>query len=179
MRDFFARDLNVIEWQGAIFLEREVYFNEILGTTVSIRGNNTMNTMMKKNCRQCLVAVLLGAGSMAAWAESMLMIYPAAGQSLQQQKQDQYNCHNWSVQQSGYDPSNPPAQTSGQGSGATAKGLLKGGARGAAMGAAIGAIAGDAGKGAAIGATAGGMGGGHEIPQSTGPSPFCVTSRSG
>lgn len=118
-----------------------------------------MNTMMKKIRRQCLVAVLLGTGSMAAWPQSTLMIYPAAGQSPQQQQQDQYNCHNWSVQQSGYDPSNPPAQASGQGSGATAKGLLKGGARGAAMGAAIGAIAGDAGKGAAIGATAGGMGG--------------------
>ena len=106
-----------------------------------------------------ICAFLLGSGTMNASAQS-LMIYPAAGQSPQQQQQDQYNCHSWSVQQSGYDPNNPPAQAAtGLGSGSATKGLLKGGLRGAAMGAAVGAIAGDAGKGAAIGATAGGMGG--------------------
>jgi hypothetical protein len=118
-----------------------------------------MKISYRKIRNTMVCALLLGAGTMNAWAQS-LMVYPAAGQSPQQQQQDQYNCHGWSVQQSGYDPNNPPAQAStGLGSGVAAKGLLKGGARGAAMGAAIGAIAGDAGKGAAIGATAGGMGG--------------------
>ncbi|WP_340123782.1 hypothetical protein [Methylobacter svalbardensis] len=97
--------------------------------------------------------LLLAASSMDAWAQSALMIYPAAGQSPQQQQQDQYQCHRWSVQQSGYDPNNPPAQTSGQAQGGAFKEMLRGGARGAA----IGAIAGDAGNRAAIGATAGGM----------------------
>lgn len=101
-------------------------------------------------------ALLLGAGTMNAWAQS-LMIYPAAGQSPQQQQQDQYNCHGWSVQQSGYDPSNPPAQSSGPSFGSASKETLRGGFRGAAAGAAIGAIAGDAGKGAAIGATGGAL----------------------
>ena len=101
-------------------------------------------------------AVLLGVGAMNAHAQN-LMIYPAAGQSPQQQQQDQYNCHGWSVQQSGYDPSNPPAQSSSPSFGSASKEVLRGGFRGAAAGAAIGAIAGDAGKGAAIGATGGAM----------------------
>lgn len=122
-------------------------------------NTNSRNSRKIRNSLM-IAAVLLGAGSVNVWAQSQLMIYPASGQSPQQQQQDQYSCHNWSVQQSGYDPSNPPAQSSGQGSGTTGRGMLKGGARGAAMGAAIGAIAGDAGKGAAIGATAGGLGGG-------------------
>ncbi len=98
----------------------------------------------------------LGLGVMNAWGQN-LMIYPAAGQSPQQQQQDQYNCHAWSVQQSGYDPSNSAAQSSGPTLGSASKETLKGGFRGAAAGAAIGAIAGDAGKGAAIGAAAGGL----------------------
>ncbi|MDT4290353.1 glycine zipper family protein [Methylomonas sp. MO1] len=113
--------------------------------------------MNHRKIRNTLVCVLLlGAGTMNAWAQS-LMIYPAAGQSPQQQQQDQYNCHGWSVQQSGYDPSNPPAPSSGPSFGSASKEVLKGGLRGAAAGAAIGAIAGDAGKGAAIGAVGGGM----------------------
>ncbi len=116
-----------------------------------------MNTNNRKIRNGLIVsAVLLSTGSINVWAQN-LMIYPAAGQSQQQQQQDQYNCHTWSVQQSGYDPSNPPAQSSGPTFGSSAKETVRGGARGAAAGAAIGAIAGDAGKGAAIGAVAGGM----------------------
>lgn len=101
-------------------------------------------------------ALLLSACSIEAWAQAQLMIYPAAGQTPQEQQQDQYQCHTWAVNQTGYDPSNPPAQSSPQ-FGSASKETLRGGARGAAVGAAIGAIAGDAGKGAAIGATAGGL----------------------
>jgi hypothetical protein len=118
--------------------------------------------MNKSNCkiRNALVigAILVGTGAMEASAQqSTLMIYPRSGQSSQQQQQDQYQCHIWAVQQSGYDPASPPAQSSGNDRSATRKETLRGGARGAAAGAAIGAIAGDAGKGAAIGATAGGL----------------------
>jgi hypothetical protein len=66
----------------------------------------------------------------------------AAGQSPEKQQQDQYNCDNWSTQQSGYDPNNPPAQSSGPSFGSASKETLRGGARGEAAGAAIGAIAG-------------------------------------
>ncbi|MGZ8175751.1 MAG: glycine zipper family protein [Methylobacter sp.] len=117
--------------------------------------------MNKPNCkiRNALVigAILAGTGSVNASAQGNLMIYPRSGQSPQQQQQDQYQCNTWAVQQSGFNPASPPAQSSGSDRSATRKETLKGGARGAAAGAAIGAIAGDAGTGAAIGATAGGL----------------------
>jgi hypothetical protein len=88
-----------------------------------------------------------------------LYVYPAKGQTKQQQKVDEFECYKWAVEQSGIDPLNlpkveaPPPQTGPTG------GAVKGAAKGAAAGAAIGAIAGDAGKGAAIGATAGALSG--------------------
>jgi hypothetical protein len=86
-----------------------------------------------------------------------LFVYPAKGQSQNQQKKDEYECYVWAIDQSGIDPLNtpkteaPPPQTGPTG------GAVVGAAKGAAAGAAIGAIAGDAGKGAAIGAAAGAM----------------------
>ena len=80
-------------------------------------------------------------------------VYPARGQSPEQQSRDQYECHNWAVSQTGVNPTvaaAPPAQG----------GAVRGAARGAAVGAVGGAIAGDAGKGAAIGAATGGVFGG-------------------
>lgn len=116
-----------------------------------------MKNSSHKTQNSLLISVLLlSFCSINAWSQSQLMIYPAKGQSAKQQQQDQYECHVWSVQQSGYDPSNPPVQNSPKPGGA-AKETLRGGARGALAGAAIGAIAGDAGKGAGIGATAGGL----------------------
>jgi hypothetical protein len=88
-----------------------------------------------------------------------LYVYPAKGQSQQQQKEDEFECYKWAIEQSGIDPLNlpkveaPPAQTGPTG------GAVVGAAKGAAAGVAIGAIAGDAGKGAAIGAAAGAMAG--------------------
>jgi hypothetical protein len=84
-----------------------------------------------------------------------LIVFPAKQQSQQKQKQDEFECYKWSIEQTGIDPLNlpkvqaPPPQTGPTG------GAVKGAARGAAAGAAVGAIAGDAGEGAAIGATAG------------------------
>ena len=88
-----------------------------------------------------------------------LYVFPSKGQSQQKQKEDEFECYKWAVQQSGIDPLNLPkievkqTQTGPDGS------AVVGAAKGAAAGAAIGAIAGDAGKGAAIGAVAGGLGG--------------------
>lgn len=85
-----------------------------------------------------------------------LFIFPSKGQSQNIQKQDEYECYTWALEQSGVDPLNLPKVEVQQSSGPTG-GAVVGGAKGAAAGAAIGAIAGDAGKGAAIGATAGAM----------------------
>ncbi len=87
-----------------------------------------------------------------------LYVYPAKGQSKQQQKKDEYECYMWAIEQSGIDPLNLPKVEAPVQSGPTG-GAVVGAAKGAAAGAAIGAIAGDAGKGAAIGATAGALAG--------------------
>jgi hypothetical protein len=83
-------------------------------------------------------------------------IYPSKGQSPQQQDRDRYECHNWAVQQTGFDPTRP--QTAAASAPPPAGGqVVKGAARGAALGAVGGAIAGDAGRGAAAGAAVGGL----------------------
>ncbi len=81
------------------------------------------------------------------------IVYPSAGQSLDQQARDESECRNWSTQQTGVYPNQaPPAYYGESYSGAP---VLGGAARGAALGAVGGAIGGDAGKGAAIGAGVG------------------------
>ncbi len=93
-------------------------------------------------------------------------IFPAKGQSPEQQRVDENAAYDWATKQTGWDPYQAKAvleqqgQAAAQSAGAAVGGAVKGGAGGAIMGVAIGAIAGDAGKGAAIGATAGGMTGG-------------------
>jgi len=88
-----------------------------------------------------------------------LYVYPTKNQSKQKQKEDEFECYKWAMEQSGIDPLNlpkvqaPPPETGPTG------GAVVGAAKGAAVGVAIGAIAGDAGKGAAIGAVAGGVAG--------------------
>ncbi len=104
------------------------------------------------------LVVLFGVDSL--WAEEFF-VYPANGQSAEQQKQDEFECYDWAKNQTGFDPmTRPTTSTPSTVEKAPQGGLFRGAARGAAVGAATGAIAGDAGKGAAIGATAGGLIGG-------------------
>jgi hypothetical protein len=112
-----------------------------------------------------ILTILLSVVAPAAGAQDVFM-YPARGQSQQQQDRDRYECHSWAVAQTGFDPSRasaagappplppPPQQEAQRG------GFLRGGARGAAVGAVGGAIGGNAGKGAAIGAATGALIGG-------------------
>lgn len=87
-----------------------------------------------------------------------LLIYPANGQTKEQQEKDEFECHKWAVQQTGFDPLKkqevPRYENQKKG------GALKGAIGGALIGAGIGAITGNVGKGAAIGAGAGAVGGG-------------------
>ncbi len=87
-----------------------------------------------------------------------LVVYPAKGQSQEQQAKDMAECAQWATQQTGFDPSRPP-NFGGQSAQPQQGAAVRGAARGAALGAIGGAIAGDAGKGAAIGAAVGGTGG--------------------
>lgn len=106
------------------------------------------------------VGISLLAFAGVAWSQPI--VYPAKGQSAQQQQRDEGECHVWAKQNTGIDPAvvaqqpaPPPSSSVGGGE------RVQGAARGAVGGLAIGAIAGDAGKGAAIGAVAGTMAGGH------------------
>ena len=81
-----------------------------------------------------------------------VIAYPKKGQTQQQFEKDQFDCHKWATNQTGFDPMNqqqvaaPPPQQGG---------AVRGAGRGAAVGAIGGAIGGNAGKGAAIGAGVG------------------------
>ncbi len=88
-----------------------------------------------------------------------LYVFPSKDQTKQKQKEDEFECYKWAVEQSGIDPLNlPKVEAPAPQTGPTG-GAVGGAAKGAAAGVAIGAVAGDAGKGAAIGAVAGGMAG--------------------
>jgi hypothetical protein len=94
------------------------------------------------------------------------IVYPAKGQSAQQQQRDDGECYAWAKGNTGIDPAvvastPPPPAGPTTGGGERARGAV----RGAVGGAAIGAIAGDAGKGAAIGAVVGTMAGGRQARQ--------------
>jgi hypothetical protein len=91
-----------------------------------------------------------------------LYVFPAKGQTADQQKQDEQGCYAWAQEQSGIDPAGvkvnaDSARKAGgaQADSATAGAGARGAARGAAGGAIVGGIVGDAGEGAAVGAVAG------------------------
>ena len=110
--------------------------------------------MSKRSCR-CLAA-LAGAALLASSALAQQFVYPAKGQSADQQKKDEFECHQWAVQKSGFDPTKPQEQAAAPSSPTTPTGVTPGaGVRGAARGAIVGEIVGgDAGAGAAAGAAA-------------------------
>jgi hypothetical protein len=110
---------------------------------------------MARGHRPGAMTLLLLTLAVEPGAAQSIIAYPARGQSQQQQERDRFDCYNWAVQQTGF---NPQMQQSGS----TAPppppggGALPGAAKGAALGAVGGAIGGNAGKGAAIGAGVGG-----------------------
>ncbi len=84
-----------------------------------------------------------------------LYVYPSKGQNKQKQKEDEFECYKWAVEQSGIDPLNLPKVTAPAPQSGPNGSAVVGAAKGAAAGAAIGSISGDMGKGAAYGAMAG------------------------
>jgi len=100
--------------------------------------------------------LLLGSAVLAGLGAEMF-IYPAKGQTQDKQNQDQYECHEWAVKQSGVDPAQLAEQMSAPETRPQRGGAVRGAAGGAALGAIGGAIGGDAGEGAAIGAGVGGL----------------------
>ena len=79
------------------------------------------------------------------------------GQDAETQLNDEVECYQWAIDQSGYDPKNPTVVQAAQVDQSARGSAIKGAAKGAAVGAAVGSISGDAGDGAAYGAIAGGL----------------------
>ena len=105
--------------------------------------------------RRTVGAVLMMAmlsGCAASSPSTNVAVYPAKGQSVDQQARDAGECQTWAKQNSGYDPAVETAKGAGVG-------LAVGALAGAATGAAIGAASGNVGRGAAVGAVVGGVGG--------------------
>jgi hypothetical protein len=107
-----------------------------------------------------LCALITICGFAVTSSAQNLVIYPAKGQTAEQQNKDQTECQGWAKTNTGVDPV-AIANASGQAPVAAAPPpqsgtRVRGAARGAAAGAAVGAISGgDAGKGAAAGAAGG------------------------
>ena len=124
--------------------------------------------MRRNSLLSLTLLAVLGAGLAAQQAapptvqQVGLFVYPAKGQTKDQQTLDEKACTEWAVAQ-GADASKQAdvaasgQAAKGQAAEATTGAAVVGAAGGAAAGAAIGAIAGDAGTGAAIGAVAGTM----------------------
>jgi len=92
--------------------------------------------------------------AIAGSASATQVIYPAKGQSPEQQKKDEAECGTWAVSNSGYDPAKPAAAPQASTQSTTPKGARL---RGAARGAIIGEVAGgDTGDAAIAGAVLGG-----------------------
>lgn len=109
------------------------------------------------------VTTALSIGLLTPPIGAATFVYPAKGQSAQQQSRDEGACGQWAKQQTGVDPQVLAQQAlSGQAYAQPSGGfhsILGGAAGGAALGAIGGAIGGDAGKGAEIGAAVGAGGG--------------------
>ena len=101
----------------------------------------------------CLLTVLMAGQAMA----QELFIYPAKGQSAEQQDKDKFECYNWAKNDTGFDPMAVPTTSSAPPSGQKKSG---GAVRGALGGAVLGGVLGDSGKSAKRGAVAGGLIGG-------------------
>ncbi len=107
--------------------------------------------------RKRIVAAVTAASLAAGGAIGAPYVYPAKGQSPQQQQRDEGECYGWAKNRTGIDPATgqgmqapPPQQNTGE--------VARGVAKGAFRGAVVGEIAGDnPGGGAAAGAVMGGM----------------------
>jgi len=125
---------------------------------------------MSTNARNIGSSILLGLVAVSAAAQAPI-IYPAKGQTAEQQQKDEGECAAWAKQTTGVDPvalaaapapapaaaaaPAEPQQTGPQGE------RMKGAVRGAAAGAIVGEVVdNDAGGGAAAGAAVGAVAGG-------------------
>jgi hypothetical protein len=131
--------------------------------TYRLRHRCIFDSCVNRLMLRVLALVFLGPLGIATPQDGPLYVYPAQGQDHAQQDKNRYECHNWAVSQTGFDPTKPQATAPDAGSSADYRPsqphVARGAARGATLGAIGGAITGDTGKGAAAGAAMGGAAG--------------------
>jgi len=129
--------------------------------------------MSNRTAQTAIIAcIALLAGGVLAQTPTTPVIYPAKGQTAEQQKKDEGECYTWAVQNTGIDPvvlaqtpvqaqpAPPPPETGPSGQ------RVRGAVRGAAAGAVVGEVANnDADQGARTGAAVGVVAGGARARQ--------------
>lgn len=145
-----------------------VYRNQ-KDTEANKKGHSAMNRMLPWLLILTMtlaVAVTRAAPPTLSANPAKHVIFPAKGQTPEQQKADETAAYEWATQQTGWDPYDAAGKTAakseaaGQAAASSKGGAVKGAAGGALLGVVVGSIAGEAGKGAAMGAAAGGLTGG-------------------
>ena len=106
------------------------------------------------------LATGLAIGLISGPASAEIFVYPANGQSDEQQSRDEFECYQWAKDRTGVDPARASAPSTVVVSEPAQGGAGRGLARGGLLGLGVGALAGNAGKGAAIGAATGAVVGG-------------------
>jgi uncharacterized protein YcfJ len=107
------------------------------------------------------IVIVLGLPAVAAEDLRALEVVGQRGQSLEQTRRDRYECHNWSVEQTGESPAAVPADTAqSDGQGELRRQRIDRAIVGAAVGGAVGGLLGsgrghDTGEHALVGAAAG------------------------
>ena len=61
-----------------------------------------------KNRLAIAIVAGLAAGVLAGVVQAEVFVAPKAGQSQEAFEKDQFDCHNWAKQQTGFDPAQPP-----------------------------------------------------------------------
>jgi hypothetical protein len=104
-----------------------------------------------------MIVLFCVGGTLMAQTTTKQYVFPAKGQSAEQQSKDVAGCDAWAKTETGFDPAKPPVYQAPPPPPPPPKGsALRGAARGAAAGYIVGDIANDeGGEGAAIGAVVG------------------------
>ncbi len=107
--------------------------------------------------RRPLITIFFAFAGSINYASADMFIFPAQGQTADQQELDEFRCQRWATDRTGFNPLATPTTTTPPPSQRRQTGGLAGGALG---GAALGAIIGDSSRAAGRGAIAGALIGG-------------------
>ncbi len=93
---------------GAVIRERPAFFSLVtIGAIAYLYANGVYYREHQDGGYEVVPPPVEGsptAAAVAAAQQARVYVYPRGGQSAQQQASDEYECHQWAVSQSGWDP---------------------------------------------------------------------------